>query len=117
MPKRSGGISGGGLTLACFPPPDASSRPLTCVDLPALGEVKECANACSMLELRDAEEPSTTAISLRLPLSLLESIKIEANKRDVPYQSLIKTWRRKLNSQRRSKVTKLKGRPLVSFAA
>lgn len=37
-------------------------------------------------------KPSTTAISLRLPLPLLERIKIEANKRDVPYQSLIKTW-------------------------
>ena len=35
---------------------------------------------------------STQAISLRLPLSLLESIKLEANKRDVPYQSLIKVW-------------------------
>jgi predicted DNA binding CopG/RHH family protein len=36
--------------------------------------------------------PSTTAISLRLPVSLLERIKIAAHKRDVPYQSLIKTW-------------------------
>ena len=35
---------------------------------------------------------STQSISLRLPLSLLERIKIEANKRDVPYQSLIKVW-------------------------
>ena len=35
---------------------------------------------------------STRSISLRLPLSLLERIKIEANKRDVPYQSLIKVW-------------------------
>ena len=35
---------------------------------------------------------STQAISLRLPVSLLERIRIEANKRDVPYQSLIKTW-------------------------
>jgi len=35
---------------------------------------------------------STTSISLRLPLSLLEQIKIAANKRDVPYQSLIKMW-------------------------
>ena len=35
---------------------------------------------------------STQSISLRLPLSLLEQIKIEANKRDVPYQSLIKVW-------------------------
>ena len=37
-------------------------------------------------------KPSTTAISLRLPVSLLERIKVEANRRDVPYQSLIKTW-------------------------
>jgi predicted DNA binding CopG/RHH family protein len=37
-------------------------------------------------------KPSTQAISLRLPVSLLERIRIEANKRDVPYQSLIKTW-------------------------
>jgi predicted DNA binding CopG/RHH family protein len=35
---------------------------------------------------------STQAISLRLPVSLLERIKLEANKRDVPYQSLIKIW-------------------------
>ncbi len=35
---------------------------------------------------------STQSISIRLPLSLLEAIKIEANKRDVPYQSLIKVW-------------------------
>lgn len=37
-------------------------------------------------------KPTTQAISLRLPVSLLERIRIEANKRDVPYQSLIKTW-------------------------
>ena len=36
--------------------------------------------------------PSTTSISLRLPVSLLERIKVAAHKRDVPYQSLIKTW-------------------------
>jgi len=35
---------------------------------------------------------STTAISLRLPLGLLDRIKVAANKRDVPYQSLIKVW-------------------------
>ena len=35
---------------------------------------------------------STQAISIRLPISLLERIKVEANKRDVPYQSLIKIW-------------------------
>ena len=37
-------------------------------------------------------KPSTRAISLRLPVALLERIKLEANKRDVPYQSLIKVW-------------------------
>jgi predicted DNA binding CopG/RHH family protein len=37
-------------------------------------------------------KPSTTAISLRLPVTLLERIKVAANRRDVPYQSLIKTW-------------------------
>ena len=33
---------------------------------------------------------STESISLRMPAVLLDAIKIEANKRDVPYQSLIK---------------------------
>jgi len=37
-------------------------------------------------------KPSTRTISLRLPEGLLERIKIEANKRDMPYQSLIKVW-------------------------
>jgi predicted DNA binding CopG/RHH family protein len=37
-------------------------------------------------------KPSTRSISLRLPVALLERIKIAANKRDVPYQSLTKTW-------------------------
>jgi predicted DNA binding CopG/RHH family protein len=36
--------------------------------------------------------PSTKTISLRLPQSLLNSIRVEANKRDVPYQSLMKVW-------------------------
>ena len=37
-------------------------------------------------------KPSTRSISLRLPVALLERIKIAANERDVPYQSLIKIW-------------------------
>jgi predicted DNA binding CopG/RHH family protein len=37
-------------------------------------------------------KPTSAAISLRLPVPLLERIKVAANKRDVPYQSLIKTW-------------------------
>jgi predicted DNA binding CopG/RHH family protein len=37
-------------------------------------------------------KPSTQTISLHLPLHLLVSIKVAANARDVPYQSLIKVW-------------------------
>jgi len=37
-------------------------------------------------------KPSTQTISLRLPQHLLDSNKIAANARDVPYQSLIKVW-------------------------
>ena len=37
-------------------------------------------------------KPTSTSISIRIPNGLLERIKIAANKRDVPYQSLIKTW-------------------------
>ena len=37
-------------------------------------------------------KPSTKSISLRLPQHLLDSIKVAANARDVPYQSLIKVW-------------------------
>ncbi len=36
-------------------------------------------------------KPSTQTISIRLPLTLLYQVKMEANKQDVPYQSLIKT--------------------------
>ncbi len=37
-------------------------------------------------------KPSTKTISLRLPESLLEELKLLANKRDVPYQSLLKIF-------------------------
>lgn len=43
--------------------------------------------------------PTTKTISLRLPQHLLDSIKVAANARDVPYQSLIKVWlKEKLHS-------------------
>lgn len=35
-------------------------------------------------------KPSTQTISLRLPLAMLNSLKVMANTRDVPYQSLMK---------------------------
>lgn len=37
-------------------------------------------------------KPSTKTISLRLPEFILDEIKMIANKRDVPYQSLIKMF-------------------------
>lgn len=35
-------------------------------------------------------KPSSKTISIRLPESLVEAIKLLANKRDVPYQSMLK---------------------------
>ena len=37
-------------------------------------------------------KPSTKTISIRLPEILLNRLKLAANKRDVPYQSLIKMY-------------------------
>lgn len=37
-------------------------------------------------------KPSVKTISLRLPESMLEELKLLANKRDVPYQSLMKVF-------------------------
>lgn len=37
-------------------------------------------------------KPSVRTISLRLPESLIDELKLLANKRDVPYQSLMKVY-------------------------
>ncbi len=37
-------------------------------------------------------KPSVKTISLRLPKSMLEELRLLANKRDVPYQSLLKIF-------------------------
>ena len=37
-------------------------------------------------------KPSTKTISLRLPEAMLDELRVIANKRDVPYQSLIKVF-------------------------
>jgi len=37
-------------------------------------------------------KPSTRTISIRLPESLITHIKVLANKRDIPYQSLLKMY-------------------------
>ncbi|MEI7712218.1 MAG: BrnA antitoxin family protein [Rhodospirillales bacterium] len=47
---------------------------------------------------------STKTISLRLPASMLDDIKIAANKRDVPYQSLVKVWLAEKLEQQRQRV-------------
>ena len=54
-------------------------------------------DATDFLDFSQAEEtvfpnlkPSTRAISLRLPVSLIDRLKMLANKQDVPYQSLLK---------------------------
>lgn len=55
-------------------------------------------------------KPSLKTISLRLPLSMIDDLKVLANRRDVPYQSLLKVFlaerlereRRKTSRSRRS---------------
>ena len=37
-------------------------------------------------------KPNTKSISIRLPETLIEDLKILAHKRDVPYQSLLKVY-------------------------
>ena len=37
-------------------------------------------------------KPSTRTISIRLPESLIQHLKVLANKRDIPYQSLLKMF-------------------------
>lgn len=37
-------------------------------------------------------KPSTKTISIRLPESLIEDLRVLANKQDIPYQSLLKVF-------------------------
>ena len=46
-------------------------------------------------------KPSTKTISIRLPQSLLDDLKLLANKRDVPYQSLLKIFLAERTAQER----------------
>lgn len=59
----------------------------------------ESQDSATRVDWRSAErvtmpnlKPTQTSISLRLPVALLDRIKVAANKRDMPYQSLIKAW-------------------------
>jgi predicted DNA binding CopG/RHH family protein len=61
------------------------------------------------LDWSDAEDtvlpklkPSTRSISLRLPESMIDELKVLANKRDIPYQSLLKIFiSEKINAELR----------------
>ena len=54
--------------------------------------------------------PSSTAISVRLPDTLLTELKLLANERDVPYQSLLKVYLAdRVETERRR--SRLAGRP------
>ena len=49
--------------------------------------------------------PSTTSISIRLPVGMLEELKTRANEQDVPYQSLMKMYlAERLVAERRRRV-------------
>jgi len=45
-------------------------------------------------------KPSTTAISLRIPVFMLEELKALANKQDVPYQSLMTQAEKEVDNPR-----------------
>src|SRR3972149_2069458 len=58
-------------------------------------------------------KPSTETISLRLPASLLAELKTLANKRDVPYQSLLKVFlAERVARERTGKARAMPNRPL-----
>jgi len=49
-------------------------------------------------------KPTTRTISIRLPVYLIEELKMLANKRDIPYQSLLKIFlAEKVNQELKSK--------------
>lgn len=66
-------------------------------------------DSTSYVDWSDAEDvvlpnlkPSTRTISLRLPQSMIDELKRLANKRDVPYQSLLKIFlAERIESERR----------------
>ncbi len=62
-------------------------------------------------------KPSTKTISLRIPESLLENLKILANKRDVPYQSLLKVFLAERVAQELRAATKESKQPMHKVQA
>jgi predicted DNA binding CopG/RHH family protein len=54
--------------------------------------------------------PSTATISLRLPQGLLDDLRVLANQRDVPYQSLLKVYLAERVAEERSGKTRRRQR-------
>jgi predicted DNA binding CopG/RHH family protein len=48
-------------------------------------------------------KPTLRTISIRLPLAMIEDLKLMANQRDVPYQSLLKVFLAERLAQERQK--------------
>ena len=56
------------------------------------------------IEFDPGVEAPVKSISLRLPREMLNELKVLANKKDIPYQSLIKVFlAEKINEERRAK--------------
>ncbi len=54
-------------------------------------------------------KPSSKTVTIRFPQSLLDDLKVIANKKDVPYQSLVKIYLdQKVKEEQRSLVDKRK---------
>ncbi len=51
-------------------------------------------------------KPSTATISLRLPQGMLDALKVLANQRDVPYQSLLKVYLAERLAEERATITR-----------
>ena len=80
-------------------PHKALKAPPTCKTEAEERAFRKTHDATDYLDLSKAQrvtfanlKPNTHSIALRHPAHTLEGIKNAANKRDVPYQSLIKVW-------------------------
>ena len=60
-------------------------------------------------------KPSIKTISLRLPESMFEELKLLANKRDVPYQSLLKVFLAERIREELNHIKKLQGKGVVTL--
>ena len=60
-------------------------------------------------------KPSIKTISLRLPESMFEELKLLANKRDVPYQSLLKVFLGERIREELDRIKKLEGKGVFTL--